>query len=233
MFNCRITLHFTLIHTACDYKQVCPGKTTKNSGKIFNCSTTIFDAIRTLNVGGTTTNATGCKIAGISPFGIPSAVSVASKADVVILALGIDRSIEHEGCAVPITFDVNYFLVLTNTFKLSRLDRTAITLPGHQEDLARAIYALKKPTILILTNGGPLAIDDIQDGAGAIVEAFNPGFGTPMLARALFGLENRWGKLPYTVYGKVSVSSTTESPSQRISRLLSLKVSYTGLRQRS
>ena len=34
----------------------------------------------------------------------------------------------------------------------------------------------------------------------AIVEAFNPAFGAPMLALTLFGGANRWGKLPVTYY---------------------------------
>jgi len=99
------------------------------------------------------------------------------KADVVVLALGIDKSIEHEG-----------------------LDRTNITLPGLQSQFAMEIYKLNKPTVLVLTNGGPIAIDDVMGGADAIVETFNPAFGTPMLAKTLFGEENRWGKLPYTIY---------------------------------
>ena len=40
-----------------------------------------------------------------------------------------------------------------------------------QAALAQAIYKLGKPTILLLTNGGPLAIDTLVDGADAIVEA--------------------------------------------------------------
>jgi len=160
--------------------QVCPGTLPgKRPPKNFNCSTTIFDAIKAINSGGTTVNATGCSISGLLEPGIAEAVEVASKADIVVLALGIDRTVEHEG-----------------------VDRKSIELPGKQEILATAIYALKKPTVLVLTNGGPLAIDDIQSGAGAIVEAFNPGFGAPMLARTLFGRENRWGKLPYTIYTK-------------------------------
>ena len=38
-------------------------------------------------------------------------------------------------------------------------------------------------------------------GPVAIVEAFHPnGIGGTALAMPLFGLENRWGKLPYTMY---------------------------------
>jgi beta-glucosidase len=38
-------------------------------------------------------------------------------------------------------------------------------------------------------------------GPSAIVEAFNPNtIGGTALALSLFGIENRWGKLPYTIY---------------------------------
>lgn len=60
--------------------------------------------------------------------------------------------------------------------------------------------------MLVLTNGGPLAIDGLIEGADAIVEAFNPAFGAPMLADTLFGIENRWGKLPYTIYPEIYTS---------------------------
>ena len=61
--------------------------------------------------------------------------------------------------------------------------------------------------MLVLTNGGPLAIDDVMGSADAIVEAFNPAFGAPVLAQTLFGALNRWGKLPYTMYNKHYIES--------------------------
>jgi hypothetical protein len=62
-----------------------------------NCTTTVVDAIRDVNIGGVTTNATGCTISGTSAADIDAAVAIASRADVVVLALGIDRTVEHEG----------------------------------------------------------------------------------------------------------------------------------------
>ena len=56
-----------------------------------------------------------------------------------------------------------------------------------------------KPTVLILSNGGAVAIDGLIDGPRAIVEAFSPAQQTPALASLLFGEENRWGRLPYTI----------------------------------
>ena len=53
---------------------------------------------------------------------------------------------------------------------------------GLQSEFAERVLALHKPTLLVLTNGGPLAIDplvhttrqNIIAGPAAIIEAFNP-----------------------------------------------------------
>eukprot|EP00041_Stephanoeca_diplocostata_P031791 m.1000808 g.1000808 ORF g.1000808 m.1000808 type:complete len:580 (-) comp24028_c0_seq12:1391-3130(-) len=118
--------------------------------------------------------------------GIAEAIAAAQEADVVVLVLGNDRTQEHEG-----------------------IDRPDITLPGLQEQFALEILGLKKPTVLIMANGGPLAIDSLLPGCGAVVEAFNPAQSTPALAQLLFGRENRWGKLPYTIYPR---AYATEQP---------------------
>lgn len=55
--------------------------------------------------------------------------------------------------------------------------------------------------MVVLVNGGALAIDDIlEKKPAAVVEAFNVAFGSHALAASLFGDENRWGKLPITLY---------------------------------
>lgn len=123
---------------------------------------------------------------GPLPKGAPSdekllqeAVSLAGDADTVVLALGNSRDQEHEG-----------------------IDRPDISFPDNQVALAKAILALKKPTVLVMSNGGTLALDGgtgLMD-CGAIVEAFNPAHNTPELAELLFGESNRWGKLPVTIY---------------------------------
>lgn len=104
--------------------------------------------------------------------------------------LGNDKSIEHEGH-----------------------DRSDTGLPGLQSSFAQQVLALNKTTVLVLTNGGALAIDELMErpkphlppGAPtpgyAIVEAFNPSVvGGMAIGASLFGLENRWGKLPITMY---------------------------------
>ena len=99
--------------------------------------------------------------------------------------LGIDKSIEREGT-----------------------DRSDTALPALQEKFAHQILALNKPTVLVLTNGGALAIDSLasartpSSGMGAsqhapyaIVEAFNPAaYGGKAIGDSLFGKPwaNKW-----------------------------------------
>lgn len=76
-----------------------------------------------------------------------------------------------------------------------------ITLPGVQEDLAKAIYATGKPVVVVLINGGALAIEWIKNNIPAIIEAFYPGEnGAQAIAEILFGDVNPSGKLPITIF---------------------------------
>ena len=117
--------------------------------------------------------------------GIASALQIAKAADAVVVVLGIDKSVEREGT-----------------------DRSDTALPGLQEPFAHQVLALNKPTVLVLTNGGALAIDSLanpragQAGAApyGILEVFNPAaFGGRAIGESLFGKANRFGKLPITM----------------------------------
>lgn len=56
--------------------------------------------------------------------------------------------------------------------------------------------------VVVLINGGQLAIDWLSVNAPAIVEAWYPGiYGSNAVAEALYGDSNRWGKTPVTIYG--------------------------------
>lgn len=49
-------------------------------------------------------------------------------------------------------------------------DRTSIDLPGCQHNLSAAVLALGKPTVIVLLNGGMLAIEPEKESAPAIIE---------------------------------------------------------------
>ena len=144
----------------------------------FSCIPTIGAAISGENTG-TTNVALGVDINSTDTSGILEAVAYAKSADVIILALGIDDSICGEGS-----------------------DRVDISLPGLQLEFAAEILSIGKPVVLILVNGGAIAINPLlNNGSNAIVEAFNPSVtGAIPLAQTLFGDSNKFGKLVYTIY---------------------------------
>ena len=159
--------------------QICPGT---DSGDT-SCVTSPYDAIKSL-IGDSAdvSYAAGLEnIKSMDKSGFDDAVKVATNADQVVLILGLDSSIEREG-----------------------QDRDDISLPGLQSDLAKLIVSANPKTVVVLINGGMVAIDELKEEKNvAIIEAFYPGFyGGEALAQTMFGLSNRWGKLPATIYDK-------------------------------
>jgi beta-D-xylosidase 4 len=107
-----------------------------------------------------------------------AALDAASGADQVVLAMGIGNSVEYE-----------------------THDRDTLNLPGLQEQFVLDVLALKKPTVLVLINGGIVSIEKIEPVASAILEAWYPAQrGAVALFSALFGESNRFGKMPVTLY---------------------------------
>lgn len=126
--------------------------------------------------------AEGVGFVGSNTSGVAAALAAVAQADVVVLAVGYtNRDVEHEGA------DHNYTV-----------------LPPVQAQFAGQVLAAAKargvPVVMLLVNAGQIATDTLAPQPDALVEAFYPAFGAPALARQLFGLTNRWGRLPYTVY---------------------------------
>jgi len=106
------------------------------------------------------------------------AKKVASRNDVVILVLGINQGISRE-----------------------ELDRKEIELPKVQRRLITEVSKVNPNVIVVLVNGGPLALSGTEKKARAIVEAWYGGeMGGKALADVLFGDYNPSGKLPQTFY---------------------------------
>jgi beta-glucosidase len=106
------------------------------------------------------------------------AKKVAGESDVVILALGTNPGLSSE-----------------------ELDRTDISLPEIQRDLIREIAQVNPNIIIVLINGGPLALAGAENNASAIVEAWYTGQSNgTAIADVLFGDVNPGGKLPETFY---------------------------------
>jgi beta-glucosidase len=108
---------------------------------------------------------------------IPEAVALAKNADVVILALGEPRDWSGEAGS-----------------------RSTLGLAGRQQDLFDAIAATGRPIVVVLFNGRPLALPEIQDKAAAMLEGWFPGVqGGNGVADILFGDVDLAGRLTTTV----------------------------------
>jgi beta-glucosidase len=106
------------------------------------------------------------------------AAGIAKRADVAIVCVGLNGQIEREG-----------------------LDRTYIGLPPVQEELVQKIYEANPRTIVVLLNGGPVAIPWEKEHLPAVLDMFYAGEeGGTAIADVLFGDYNPGGRLPYTVY---------------------------------
>lgn len=112
------------------------------------------------------------------PAEIAKAVEAAKAAEVVLLFLGTNPSIEMEG-----------------------VDRKTLGLPGNQEELLEAVVAANPRTVLMQMSAGPLSVPWAKEHVPAIVQAWWPGCeGGNAIADVLFGIVNPAGRLPYTIY---------------------------------
>jgi hypothetical protein len=115
----------------------------------------------------------------VAPGGaaVEQAVQLASGADVVILAVGASWNSDGEGA-----------------------DRSTLGLAPSQDALARAVFALGKPVIMVLEGGRPFAIPEWYDASAAVVNAFFPGqAGGRAVVDVLMGDFNPGGRLPISV----------------------------------
>jgi beta-glucosidase len=114
---------------------------------------------------------------------IAEAVQTARKADMIVMVLGDNEQTSREAWA-------------DNHLG----DRDSLDLIGQQEDLARSILALKKPTVVVLLNGRPLSVNYLAKSAPALIEGWYLGQETGHgVADVLFGKVNPGGKLPVTI----------------------------------
>ncbi len=114
---------------------------------------------------------------------IAQALEAAKSADTIIMVLGDNEQTSREA------------------WSDSHIgDRSTLDMLGQQNDLAKAIFDLAKPTIVFLLNGRPLSVNLLAERADAIVEGWYMGQETGHAAAdILFGRVNPGGKLPVSI----------------------------------
>lgn len=120
--------------------------------------------------------------------GAEVAIDAAKKSDVVVYIGGITAQVEGEEMPVPLHGFVGG-------------DRTDLSLPRAQTELLKRLYATGKPVVVVLMNGSALAVNQEDNLAAAIVEAWYPGGqGGEAVASILAGDISPAGRLPVTFY---------------------------------
>ncbi len=106
---------------------------------------------------------------------INAAVAAARGCDVIVACIG-----ENTYCETPGNLD-------------------DLTLGSEQTELVKALAATGKPIVLVLNEGRPRIINEIEPLAAAVVDVMLPGpYGADALAQLLSGKENFSGRLPFT-----------------------------------
>jgi beta-glucosidase len=106
--------------------------------------------------------------------GISAALKLAKSADVIILMIGEDYDLSGEARS-----------------------RSTLDLPASQIELARRVFELGKPVVVLLANGRPLAIPELAEKAPAILETWMLGVEAGnAVADVLFGRYSPAGRLP-------------------------------------
>ncbi|MET9312289.1 glycoside hydrolase family 3 C-terminal domain-containing protein [Kribbella sp. NPDC003505] len=106
---------------------------------------------------------------------IDEAVAAARAADVALVVVGTNSKVESEG-----------------------YDRTSLALPGHQDDLVRAVAAANPRTVVVVNAGSPVLLPWRDDVAAVLATYFGGQQYGDALADVLLGRVEPGGRLPTT-----------------------------------
>ncbi|WP_144712622.1 glycoside hydrolase family 3 protein [Curtobacterium pusillum] len=106
---------------------------------------------------------------------IDAAVAAATGADVAVVVVGTNSKVESEG-----------------------YDRTSLALPGHQDDLVRAVAAANPNTVVVVNAGSPVEMPWRDDVAAVLLTWFGGQEYGNALADVLTGAREPGGRLPTT-----------------------------------
>ncbi|QKS88644.1 beta-glucosidase H [Curtobacterium flaccumfaciens] len=106
---------------------------------------------------------------------IEAAVDAARGADVAVVVVGTNSKVESEG-----------------------YDRSSLALPGHQDDLVRAVAAANPNTVVVVNAGSPVEMPWRNDVAAVLLSWFGGQEYGNALADVLTGAQEPGGRLPTT-----------------------------------
>lgn len=106
---------------------------------------------------------------------IDAAVEAARTADIAVVVVGTNSKVESEG-----------------------YDRSSLALPGHQDDLVRAVAAANPNTVVVVNAGSPVEMPWRNDVAAVLLTWFGGQEYGNALADVLTGAQEPGGRLPTT-----------------------------------
>ena len=119
------------------------------------------------------------------------AITVAKRADVIVLCMGISPVMEGEE--------------VDGDYGTEGGDKRSIEIPAVQMRLFRKLRALGKPIVFVSVSGSCLALPEQDAACAAVLQCFYPGaLGGRALADILFGECSPSGRLPVTFYASDS-----------------------------
>ncbi|ANS64962.1 beta-glucosidase [Streptomyces lincolnensis] len=116
---------------------------------------------------------------------IAEAVAAARDADTAVVVVATTERVESEG-----------------------FDRTDLTLPGHQDDLVRAVAAANPNTVVVVNSGSPVELPWRDEVAAILLDWFPGQEGGTALADVLTGVQEPGGRLP-TTWGTLADAPVT------------------------
>lgn len=118
---------------------------------------------------------------------ISEAQIVAEHSDVLVLAVGLDETLEGEE--------------MDQGNHVGSGDKEDLKLPAVQVELIEKVLEIGKPTIVVLMAGSAIDLSYADEHADAVLQAWYPGAGGgEAIADLLFGKVSPSGKLPVTFY---------------------------------
>jgi len=124
---------------------------------------------------------------------IAEAIVTAENSDIVILAIGLDETIEGEQPDEGNEGQAG--------------DKQDLLLPECQRNLIDAVLKVGKPTIIVLMAGSSIDLSQYEDKANAVLLGWYPGeMGGKAITEILFGEVSPSGKLPVTFYKNTALN---------------------------